>query len=278
MSFIKTILVPFDFSETAQLALENAATISSKLNAKIILLNVNKINDLLDLFLSELAINKQKTIISFILNKMQLLANEISKKYNCEIECKAINGHVASCINDVSDEINAQLIIMGTKGKDSKSDLFLGSNAYRVITLANVPVLTVSPNTQNKTITSILLIVNQSKGLKALFNYTFELAKALNCSITLLLSENEIDVKSKTILSQINSLKAASKKENILLQFCIEKSVLTVQKALSTSNKHKIDLIICSANKRSQTVKPLLNNFNHVLVHQSPIPVITVKK
>jgi len=60
-----------------------------------------------------------------------------------DVECEYLlrDGKPSEIILKLSDEINADLIVMGTNGKDSLSDFIMGSTAQNVIQRSKCPVL-----------------------------------------------------------------------------------------------------------------------------------------
>ena len=63
---------------------------------------------------------------------------------NIEISTLLRKGKAGSTIIEVSNEISADLIVLGANGKDSLSDYFLGTTASYVVEHSKVPTLTIS--------------------------------------------------------------------------------------------------------------------------------------
>jgi nucleotide-binding universal stress UspA family protein len=274
----KKILVPYDFSKTADLALNKAAYISSVTKADIYLVNVNKVNDLYDLFLTELKIVSNKSLERFIIEKLENVAAKIKKAYACNIITKVSNGNIASEIINLSDEINADLIIMGTKGKDSNSDLFLGSNAYRVITKSEIPVMTITKEPAKKEFGTILLPIDLSDHTRQKVDYAIEFAKTFNSIIISLgiYSEHEKDDKFKLeiINSQIEKL---CKKHSVAFESRIEKTKHRISKTLSVARRMDAQLIITMTDQTLEGAKKWLSTYDHQLINNSKIPVISIQ-
>ncbi|MBP6757094.1 MAG: universal stress protein, partial [Bacteroidia bacterium] len=66
----KKILIPFDFSETAENAVKHAALIAALTKGELIILNVQKKNELLNMLLPILSIKKPSAISEFISEKL----------------------------------------------------------------------------------------------------------------------------------------------------------------------------------------------------------------
>lgn len=137
-----TILVPMGFSEQSLLALDQAVVFAKAMKAKIVLLSVingdKELGVLLDNAQSkeELKLKAQAKLDEF--------ANEYGTKSGVAIETMMADGVVYEEIARVCEQIDATLIIMGTNGKPQNlRKRFIGSNAYRVVTLVKPPVITI---------------------------------------------------------------------------------------------------------------------------------------
>ena len=275
---LKRILVPYDFSKTADLALNKAAFIAKATKATLYLVHINKVNDLYDLFLFELKIVANKSLEKFITDKLQVVANKIKNEFGCTVITKVTNGSIASEIIFMTDEIKADLIIMGTKGKDSTSDLFLGSNAYRVITKTEIPVMTIAKEISKKEFKTILLPIDLSNHSRQKVNYAIGFAKTFQSKIVSLgiYSENEKEDKFKLeiINSQIEKL---CKKSNIVFESRVEKTKHRISKTLSVAKRINADLIITMTDQKLEGAKKWLSSYDHELINNSKTPVISIQ-
>jgi nucleotide-binding universal stress UspA family protein len=136
----KRILVPTDFGEPAQRALEIAIELAGKLGASVTLLHVYPIvfpvsyDEELTWPLEQIEKAAGKTLEAH-------LAKAKQRNASCEAILKA--GSAAVEIVSVARQLKADLIVMGTHGRRGVSHLMLGSVAERVVRTAPVPVLTV---------------------------------------------------------------------------------------------------------------------------------------
>lgn len=135
---MKKILVPTDFSDTANKAAEMAAAIAKKTDARIYLLHVINLLE----YGGEDETAKQLFVMKLVKKKMDAL---IKKPF-----FKGVNVVVALQYDLVYDQIfrNAReheidLIVMGTHGSSGVKELFLGSNTQKIVRMAKCPVLTV---------------------------------------------------------------------------------------------------------------------------------------
>ncbi len=194
---INKILIPLDLSETSLLALEYAALVCEKFKADVHLLHVhNSISfDVLPNF-SANAIDEDelKGNISEELNKYgERLKNDFGVNYTTEIR----GGSIAKEIGLAADEVNADLIVMGSHGVNGFQEFFIGSNAYRVVTSAKVPVLTVKGGVVPKDLPKIVLPIDSSIHTRDKVSEATTVAKAFGAEVhilTLITEEHEDEV------------------------------------------------------------------------------------
>lgn len=145
---MENILVPTDFSENADNAVEYAAVIAQGCEAAITLLNiyspvVSRYNVISSLLADEVAEAKIK-----VREKLQIIADTLQSQY------PGIPCHVAVELGEPVDEIllaaknkKTDMIIMGTQGASSIEKILLGSNAAEIVEKAACPVLVIPSNT-----------------------------------------------------------------------------------------------------------------------------------
>lgn len=128
----KTFIVPHDFTDVANIALEHALATAKPLKAKIHLLHV---------------VAKQKEI-----DAATAKLNEIILQYGSEVEIipSVRLGNIFEGIGDFAAEHHAQLIFMGTHGAHGWQHL-TGMNALKVITHSSVPFVIVQEKTPKET-------------------------------------------------------------------------------------------------------------------------------
>ena len=163
-----TILVPWDFTEVAENALQHAINISNVTGFGIKLINI---------------IKKEKDEYS---TKDQL--NEITKilidKYQKEITNIVKVGNLFSAINDYAEEIDAILIVMGTHGIVGIQKL-IGSKALKVIEGSEVPYLVVQDSPKKQEYNNIVVPMDFRRESKEKLTWVNFIAKKFNSKVRL---------------------------------------------------------------------------------------------
>lgn len=145
MTRITRILVPTDFSATADAALDYAFGLAERFGASVQLLHV-----LDDPFIYE-GISAEAYISEAPLTRTAMLEDAREKLGHragprapqVPIETEVLFGHGARTIAEYAAERGIDLIVMGTHGRTGIAHVLLGSVAERVVRTAPCPVLTV---------------------------------------------------------------------------------------------------------------------------------------
>jgi nucleotide-binding universal stress UspA family protein len=144
MSSLRTILVPHDFSPQSDAAFSMAEQLSELSGACLHLLHVVHAPMLhaltptgpLDLALPEVVLTGARLEADELLNR---IAADSQQK----VEVHVIEGLPTDAISTLAEEIRADLIVMGTHGREGLTHFLLGSVAERTLRRAPCPVLTV---------------------------------------------------------------------------------------------------------------------------------------
>ena len=138
----KKILVPVGFSDQSFNALDQAAMFAKPIGAEVVLLSVVELNGLFKrMFSSEEKLNDFKKEVT---EKLQAVADEFEERYKIKASALVANGVVHEEISRVAELLNVELVVMGTNGKHSNNKKsVIGSNAFRVVSSVEPPVVTV---------------------------------------------------------------------------------------------------------------------------------------
>ena len=137
---ITRILVPTDFSETSDAALEYARVLARRFGASLHLLHVVDDPFVTEGLAAEAYITEAPTIRTAMLEEAR--ARLAHRAAGCTTT-EAIFGRGAVTIVEYAQQVGTDLIVMGTHGRTGLAHLFLGSVAERVVRTAPCAVLTV---------------------------------------------------------------------------------------------------------------------------------------
>lgn len=194
-----TILVGIDFSECSLNALSHAVSIAEKSNSNIVMVWVNKLANDKDI------VSKDNDLI--VLGATQRFS-ELLEKYEPIIGKDKISyiikeGRVYEAMQTACEELDPMLVVIGTHGMSGFSARWLGSNAYRMSLLIDVPIITIRGGVDiNKTISKILLPIDSTTETRQKLPLTALLAKYFNATIYVLgIYTSEV----KTVNMRVNS-------------------------------------------------------------------------
>jgi nucleotide-binding universal stress UspA family protein len=144
MSPIATnILVPTDFSETAERVLDYAVALAAKLDARIHVVHVIGIPAL---GIPEIGLALTSTMMDSMVRGNQAALDQLVDKRRDQAafgEVMLRTGDARDMILQAAEEVGADLIVMGTHGRRGISRALLGSVAEMIVRTARCPVLTV---------------------------------------------------------------------------------------------------------------------------------------
>ena len=133
---IKKILVAYDTSEPADRAFETGVDLAQKYSAELIVLSVARPPEPPEMVEAEAALDSAKDHYEQRFVKLREMATAAGVTPRFEVRV----GHPAEQIIHMANEENANVIIMGHRGKSRISRWLLGSISKRVISYAHCSV------------------------------------------------------------------------------------------------------------------------------------------
>lgn len=167
---METILVPLDFSDHSFNALRRAVEFSKSVNAEVQLIYVKPTKMLKSLFGSA---SSQDSIQQELEDKVE----ELNKEYNTTFKFHQMEGAIYSNIVQTAEDINADLIVMGTHGHSGFEEFWVGGNAYKTVSAAPCPVITMRETFVKNAIENIILPIDQSAHTRQKVPLTADIAK-----------------------------------------------------------------------------------------------------
>jgi nucleotide-binding universal stress UspA family protein len=273
---MKTIIVPVDFSEQSEYALKVAASLAKTYNAQILALHMLELNEAMisssegfhpeqTVFLLKLA---EKRIHDF-LDKPFLKG---VKKVTPIIKHFKVFGEV----NDVVERHGADLIVMGSHGSDGLKEIFVGSNAEKVVRHAQVPVLVIKDDLEDfKVDTFVFACAFKEESLGA-FHKAWAFAEKLNADFHLVYINTPGDnflsnVDAREKIANFMEKAGADLEVNIYNDYSVEKGVLNF------SEKVKADVVSIPTHGRKGLSHFFMGSIGEDIANHSKIPVITFK-
>ena len=143
----KHIIIASDLSLKSKIAAQKAVQIAHQFNSKITVLNIH------EEFMDKDEMEMLRVSVDEMQNQFREIAIEAKAEIkslfselhanNIELDVILREGTPSKEILQMAKELKADLIVMGTNGKDNITDYFLGTTSENVISKSNCPVLVV---------------------------------------------------------------------------------------------------------------------------------------
>jgi nucleotide-binding universal stress UspA family protein len=181
----KKILIAFDGSDSSKSALQSAYGVAKKFDSEITALVV-----------SEEDINQEK-------NKSYL--EDFSQNKHLKIEIVERSGAVYDEVIKLELLHNYSLILIGTHGTSGWKPLWMGGNAFKVISSSTCPVISVPEKSSSPELNHILLPLLDSNTTRQKVPYCIKLAKAFDSTVHVLgISKSNSSETQKHVRSYVN--------------------------------------------------------------------------
>jgi nucleotide-binding universal stress UspA family protein len=170
---MKKVIVPIDFSEYSEYALKTAVLLAKKYDLTIYALHML---DLQEFSISESESSHKEKGIFFLKLAEQKFKKFLAQEYLKGVNIVPIIKHykVFSEVNNVAEEVNADLVIMGSHGATGLKEFFVGSNTEKVIRYANLPVLIVKNEIKDVSFNNIVIASDFSEESAPAFKNTLK--------------------------------------------------------------------------------------------------------
>jgi len=271
------ILVPIGFSEQSIIALGQAFNLAKIKNSDVVLLSVIEEQSMIQsLFLDDNSDELKKKVKE----KLELIAAEYSLKYGVDVDTMVSKGRVYEQVNEVSEMISADLIVMGTNGVNSKSK-FIGSNAEKVVRLSKCPVITIKGKSHRDGCENIILPLDLEKQTKEKVTYALEYARYWDATIrivsVILRDNNEVRAKLSKNIKQVEQfiLDAGVKCTSEIVEG--EKKRNLGDFVFDYEKKFDADMIMIMTKKEELTLSNNISVTARYIINNSDIPVMSIR-
>jgi nucleotide-binding universal stress UspA family protein len=189
---MKTILVPFDFSEEAQNAFDFAQQLAAISESKLKLFHivemptVQSFSAMGEVNMDSLQVNQVYMVELVDKRKKQL--KEIEEKHQnkpYQLSTRIAFGNPYAGISNEIAEIKADLVVMGSKGSSGLEELLIGSNTEKVVRNARCPVITIKQPVNATGINKIIFASDFSEESKNIIPHIKAIQELLGAELIL---------------------------------------------------------------------------------------------
>lgn len=270
---MEKIIVATDFSASSIHALEYAIMVANRAKASIILVWVNNLSSREGLIgiSSEMIETEAAQRLSGLIEKYKPKLEAGSMTY------KIRNGRIYKEVANQAKYDDADLIICGAHGASGFENNWAGSNAFRILSYAQCPVITVR-HSYSWTIDksgNIILPIDSTENTRQKVDFTCELAKILDCTIHVLgLYTTSLSSIRRKVDSYVNQVEKYIREEGIPVWVEKLHADNVTKTTLTYAESVKADLISIMTEQEKSAYNLILGPYAQQMVNTSIIPVL----
>ncbi len=275
---MKKIIVPVDFSKHSEYALKVAADIARKNKAELFLLHMLDISDQM---ISITEATKRRELLFFMQLANKQFEKFIDKDYMKGIKTSPIIKHykVFEEVDNTAKEIDAEFIIMGSRGSSGVKGYFVGSNTEKVVRTSDIPVLVVKSEAKDFNPKTIVFASDFNKENLNAFKTIKQFADSYDAILKLVYVntpnanfKNTLEIREQ-MRNFLNKNSISNHSEDIVIfnDYTITDGIQNAALMLQA------DLIAIPTHGRKGINKILAGSISEEVANKSEIPVLTVK-
>lgn len=271
---MQPIIVAVDFSNTSIHAMEYAISVANKMKSDIHLIWVDKFSSQESVYPDTSNENRNEAKKRF----EELIAAYSSKLVKgISMDFKLKKGRIYREVDNMARLTEAELIVTGAHGISGYEEFWIGSNAYKIVTCATNPVITVRHDFPiRKSIERILIPMDGSIETLQKIPFVVKLATLFHSEVHLLITHNSHLKSIQRITDKIAETARVylQKHQVTVIEDCIIANDLT-KAVLTYAEKVDADLIAIMTEQETP-VNIMLGAQAQQLINQSPIPVLSI--
>ena len=272
---MKRILVPIDFSEHSENALEVAATLAKRFNAQLFLFHMIGVSESV---LSKSELEEQEEADYYLQLAKKKLSSFLDKPYLKDLTVNSIiqNLRDFSEVEKVAREKQVELIVMGSHGASRLKSFFVGSNTEKVVRSSNVPVLVIKKRHTDFNVKKMLLAINLEPESIPAYQKAKDLAEKLEAELKLVyINTIGVSFQSNSQIQKhidyFNSILGKNVPIKIYNDYTIEEGIYGYAK------KIEADVIAVPTHGRQGLAHFFLGSIGENLANMAELPVLTLK-
>lgn len=271
---MKKIIVPIDFSEQSEYAIKVAASLSKKYGAEIFALHMLELSDA---SLSSTGLPPEQAVILLKLAEKRF-EEFLDKPYLNTVTITPIVKHykVFGEVNEIAEKHDADLVVMGSHGTDGLKEIFIGSNAEKVVRNSHVPVLVVKNNLEDFKVEHFVFACDFEDDSLTAFQKARTFTEKLSAKMHLVYINTPGDnfLSTKAIYKRIGTFlqkAGAGMGVDIYNDYSVEKGILNYSEDMGA------DLVGVPTHGRKGLSHFFMGSIGEDVANHSKIPVVTFK-
>jgi len=272
---MKEIIVAIDFSKGSLYALELAIDIANKTGANIMMVWVDSDTN---------SDNEFFTSKGEVRNEAKIHIEKIQKEYQPKLvggtlSFKLRKGRVYSEIANQAKYNDADLIVAGTHGASGFEKMWMGSNAFRIVTYAPCPVITIRYGFNfKKKLEKIVLPIDSSTDTRQKVPFACKMAKYFDSEIHILgLYTTTLKAIRRKVDTYVNQVEKFLEENHVKYISNYHEADNITTTTIEYSQHANADLVVIMTEQEKTAANFWLGPYAQQMVNNSPIPVLSIQ-
>lgn len=271
---MKQIIVAIDFSKTSLNALAYGIHFANKAGANLQMVWVD--NTTSEEVVFEGFAHEER-------NEKVALLKELQEKYakslkKAKLDFKTRKGKVYIEIAQQAKSTNADLIITGTHGVSGFEEFWIGSNAYRIVTNAPCPVITLRHDARVQDVKKIVIPIDSSQETRQKIPVAAQLAQLCHSEVHILsLYSTNLKSVHKRVDNYAQQVIDFFSERDIKYISAKDQSDNITRSTIDYAESVHADLIAIMTEQETTTANIFLGPYAQQMVNHSPIPVLSMR-
>jgi len=272
---LRSIMMPTDFSDTANIALDHAVGMAKRHNARLTLVHVFETGSYSGIFSN--GHSPEGHLMAEVRARLEGDAVRIAAQHQIKVDVVLGTGRIYDQIVSTAQELETDLIVMGTHGLRGWAEFFVGSNAFKVVTQSPCPVISIPESSKTADYKHIILPLDSTPESRQKVRIAVAIAKMCGASIHIasLITDDapevrfDFDKKVKQIVTYLEK-EGIQHSENVL----VGSNLATMTMNFGESKGG--DLIVMMTEQEPNLTGFLMGPYAQQIVNHSRIPVLSI--
>jgi nucleotide-binding universal stress UspA family protein len=251
----KKILVAYDNSSAAKSALQSALGVSLKFGSSITVVVVDDEG------------SDKSESVTFL--------KEFSAKTGAHLDIRELSGSVFEEVLKLEKEGDYDLILQGSHGSKGWKSKLMGSNAFKVVSGSDCPVISVTEAASSPELKNIILPLADSRSTRQKVPYCIEVAKAFGATVHILgISKDSGSETKKRVRSYVVQTEKYLVERGIPCTVTEEYGVKVPEACIKYGEEMNAGLMLIMTETESAGL--FMDTYAQQMVNNSTIPVMTI--
>jgi nucleotide-binding universal stress UspA family protein len=271
---MKQILVAIDFSKCSIHALEYAISLANRVKANIIMVWVDNTKSDESVYPEPTEIGRNEICKSF----EELKATHAPKLEHGEITYKIRKGKVHIEVANQAKYSDAMLVVAGTHGVTGFEEFWIGSNAYRIVTYAPCPVITIRAGYQFKNdLERIVVPIDSTLETRQKVPFACSIAQIFDAELHVLaLYSTTIAAVRYKVDNYSKQVKSFLEEEKVRFKMASIEAENITNATIDYAKEIDADLITIMTEQETTTANLFMGAYAQQMVNHSPVPVLNL--